>query len=122
LSKALPLILFTVLSNAAAQILLKRGMTAVGQVSLDPSSLTASLWRIALNPFVLAGFFTFVISMGSHLVVLSRVDLSFAYPFLSLAYVVVTAYAFFFFSENVSQARVAGIALICLGTVIVSRS
>jgi drug/metabolite transporter (DMT)-like permease len=121
-SKALPLILFTVLSNAAAQIMLKRGMTVVGRVSLDPSSLLGSFWQIALNPFVVAGFFTFVVSMASHLVVLSRVDLSFAYPFLSLAYVVVTAYAYFFFSENVGQVRIAGIVLICLGTVIVSRS
>jgi multidrug transporter EmrE-like cation transporter len=55
-------------------------------------------------------------------VVLSRVDLSYAYPFLSLAYVVVTAYAYFVFSENVSHLRIAGIALICVGTVLVSRS
>jgi multidrug transporter EmrE-like cation transporter len=121
-TKALPLILFTVLSNAAAQIMLKRGMIMVGRVSLDPSSLFASFWRIALNPFVIAGFFIFVISMASHLVVLSRVDLSFAYPFLSLAYVVVTAYAYLVFNEDVSQLRVVGIALICLGTVVVSLS
>jgi drug/metabolite transporter (DMT)-like permease len=121
-TKALPLILFTVLSNAAAQIMLKRGMIMVGRVSLDPSSLFASFWRIALNPFVVAGFFTFVISMASHLIVLSRVDLSFAYPFLSLAYVVVTVYAYLVFNEDVSQLRVAGIALICLGTIVVSLS
>lgn len=122
MTKALPLILFTVLSNAAAQIMLKRGMTTVGRVSLDPSSLFGSFWRIALNPFVIAGLFTFVISMASHLVVLSRVDLSFAYPFLSLAYVVVTVYAYFVFKEDVSQLRIAGIALICVGAVVVSRS
>jgi drug/metabolite transporter (DMT)-like permease len=116
------LILFTVLSNAAAQIMLKRGMMIVGYVSLDPTSLYSSFWGIALNPFIIAGFFTFCISMMSHMVVLSRVDLSFAYPFLSLAYVVVTAYAYFVFDEDVSQLRVAGIALICLGTVLVSRS
>ena len=94
----------------------------VGRLSLDPSSLLDSFWRVALNPFVIAGLFIFVISMASHLVVLSRVDLSFAYPFLSLAYVVVTAYAYFVFDENVSHLRVAGIALICLGTVLISRS
>jgi drug/metabolite transporter (DMT)-like permease len=121
-TSALPLILFTVLSNAAAQIMLKRGMMMVGRVSLDPSSLLNSFWDIALNPFIIAGFFTFCISMASHMVVLSRVDLSFAYPFLSLAYIVVTAYAYFVFDEDVSQLRVAGIALICLGTVLVSRS
>jgi drug/metabolite transporter (DMT)-like permease len=116
------LILFTVLSNAAAQIMLKRGMMIVGHVSLDLSSVYSSFWQIALNPFVIAGLFTFFISMASHIVVLSRVDLSFAYPFLSLAYVVVAAYAYFVFNEDVSQLRIAGIALICLGTVLVSRS
>lgn len=122
MTTALPLILFTVLSNAAAQIMLKRGMMIVGRVSLDPSSLYGSFWQIALNPFVIAGFFTFCISMTSHMIVLSRVDLSFAYPFLSLAYVVVTAYAYFVFDEDVSQLRIVGIALICLGTIFVSRS
>ena len=122
MTKTLPLILFTVLSNAAAQIMLKRGMMMVGRVSLDPSSLVSSFGQIALNPFVIAGLCTFFISMASHMVVLSRVDLSFAYPFLSLAYVVVTAYAYFVFHEDVSQLRVAGIALICFGTILVSRS
>ena len=122
MTTALPLILFTVLSNAAAQIMLKRGMMTVGRVSLDPSFLFGSFCQIAINPFVIAGFFTFCISMASHMVVLSRVDLSFAYPFLSLAYVVVTAYAYFVFDEDVSQLRIGGIVLICLGTVLVSRS
>jgi len=116
----LPLILLTVSTNAAAQILLKRGMVTVGYLSFDPSSLLVSFWRIALNPFVIAGLCTFVISMASHLVVLSRVDLSFAYPFLSLAYVIVTAYAYFVFNEDVSYFRVGGITLICLGTVLIS--
>jgi drug/metabolite transporter (DMT)-like permease len=121
-TKSIPLILFTVFTNAAAQIMLKRGMLIVGHLSLDPSSLLGSFWRVALNPFVVGGLFIFVVSMTSHLVVLSRVDLSFAYPFLSLAYVVVTAYAYFVFKEDVNQFRIAGIALICLGTVLISRS
>ena len=53
---------------------------------------------------------------------LSRVELSFAYPFLSLAYVVVAAYAYFVFKEDVNSLRIAGIGLICLGTILVSRS
>jgi multidrug transporter EmrE-like cation transporter len=54
--------------------------------------------------------------------VLSRVELSFAYPFLSLAYVVVAAYAYFVFKEDVNNFRIAGIALICMGTILISRS
>ena len=60
--------------------------------------------------------------MASHLVVLSRVQLSFAYPFLSLAYVMVGAYAYFVFGEDMSALRIAGFALIVGGTILISMS
>jgi drug/metabolite transporter (DMT)-like permease len=118
----IPLILFTVLTNAAAQIMLKQGMLLLGAFELSPGGLMAVAPRVVLNPFVILGLCTFVVSMGSHLMVLSRVDLSFAYPFLSLAYVVATLYAYFVFHEDVTPYRVAGIGLICLGTILISRS
>lgn len=122
MARYVPLILFTVLTNAAAQIMLKRGIMSVGSFSLDGGSVVSALLRAALNPWVILGMFTFVVSMASHLVVLSRVDVSFAYPFLSLAYVVVTIYAFFVFKEDVTALRAIGLALICLGTVLISQS
>src|SRR5690349_8942978 len=86
----LPMILFTVLTNALAQLLLKQGMLAAGQFSFNADGIATALPRLVLNPFLASGMAMFVISMASHLLVLSRVELSFAYPFLSLAYVVVT--------------------------------
>jgi multidrug transporter EmrE-like cation transporter len=118
----LPLILFTVTTNALAQILLKKGMLAVGTFTFSGDTALATILRIAFQPFVIAGMLTFVISMASHLIVLSRVDLSFAYPFLSLAYVIVGIYSYFIFGENVNIYRATGIALICLGTLLIARS
>jgi multidrug transporter EmrE-like cation transporter len=120
-TRFIPLILFTVLTNAAAQIMLKKGMLGLGPVTLE-AGLIQTVFRIVFNPWVFLGLATFVVSMASHLVVLSRVDLSFAYPFLSLAYVVVAVYAYFVFKEDVNALRVAGIGLICLGTILISRS
>lgn len=120
-TRYIPLILFTVLTNAAAQIMLKKGMLGLGAVTLE-AGIIPTVFRIVFNPWVFLGLSTFVISMASHLVVLSRVELSFAYPFLSLAYVVVAAYAYFVFKEDVNSLRIAGIGLICLGTILVSRS
>lgn len=122
MSRYIPLILFTVLTNAAAQIMLKKGMLGVGAVPLEASGAIGTAFRILFNPWVFLGLCTFVISMASHLIVLSRVDLSFAYPFLSLAYVVAAAYAYFVFQEDVNSMRIAGIGLICLGTVLISQS
>jgi multidrug transporter EmrE-like cation transporter len=119
---SLALILFTVLTNAAAQIMLKRGMMSVGALNLAENGLFSTVFSILFQPFVFLGLCTFVVSMASHLVVLSRVELSFAYPFLSLAYVIVAAYAYFIFGEDVGTLRVLGIATICLGTVLISLS
>lgn len=121
MSRYIPLILFTVLTNAAAQIMLKKGMLALGPLSMD-GGIVSTILRVVFNPWVFLGLSTFVISMASHLAVLSRVELSFAYPFLSLAYVVVAAYAFFVFKEDVNSLRIAGIGFICLGTILISRS
>jgi len=121
-SLSILLILFTVTTNATAQIMLKYGMTRHGPLTVSSDGIVWTILSVVFNPFVFLGLCTFVISMASHLVVLSRVQLSFAYPFLSLAYVIVTAWAFFVFGESVGALRVAGIALICFGTVLISLS
>ena len=58
--------------------------------------------------------------MASHLYVLSKVELSFAYPFLSLAYVAVAVASWWLFAEDLNAWRVGGIALICAGTVLIA--
>lgn len=118
----IPLILFTVLTNAAAQLMLKRGMTGLGPLDPGRDGLIATVLRVVFSPFVFFGLCTFVVSMASHLVVLSKVQISYAYPFLSLAYVVVAVYAYFFFQEDLSPARIAGIGLIVLGTIFIAQS
>lgn len=119
--KYLPFILFTVITNAAAQILLKQGMNAVGAFTIGGAESTmAVLSRIALNPFVMLGLGTFVVSTASHMFVLSRVDVSVAYPFLSLAYVLVTVWAVMFLNETVNGTQIAGIVAILIGTVLIA--
>jgi drug/metabolite transporter (DMT)-like permease len=121
MSQYIPFILFTVVTNAAAQIMLKKGMTGVGPLNLGGDETPLGLvFRVVFNPFVFLGLVVFVVSMASHLFVLSRVDVSFAYPFLSIAYVLVAVYAHLFLSEVLTWPHIAGIGLICLGTIFIS--
>ena len=121
----LPFILFTVFTNAAAQLMLKQGMLTLGSVATDgPTtaiSIVTMLFKIVFHPWVFFGLCTFVISMASHLYVLSKVELSFAYPFLSLAYVAVAVAAWMLFSEDLNAWRIAGIGFICVGTVLIAQ-
>lgn len=118
----LPFILFTVFTNAAAQLMLKAGMMNLGSISFTADTAILRIFQIVFNPWVFAGLVTFVISMASHLYVLSKVDISFAYPFLSLAYVAVALFAWLVFKEDLGALKIAGIALICVGTVLIAQS
>jgi drug/metabolite transporter (DMT)-like permease len=120
--KYLPFILFTVFTNAAAQVMLKQGMSSMGALGDASDAIIIRVFQVVFNPWVFVGLATFVISMASHLYVLSKVELSFAYPFLSLAYVAVAIFAYFVFSEDLNAWRIAGIAFICVGTVLIAQS
>ena len=91
MSKYFVFIIVTVILNAASQLLMKSGMAQVGQAELSGSKLISLLSAAALNPLIILGLVTMTISMGTHLMSLSRFDVSFAFPFISLAYVIVAA-------------------------------
>ena len=120
--KYIVFILFTVLTNAAAQLMLKQGMLSLGPLTFTADTAFARIFQVLFNPWVFAGLATFAISMVSHLYVLSKVELSFAYPFLSLAYVAVAIFAYFIFREDLNAWRIAGIGFICVGTVLIAQS
>ncbi len=121
----LPFILFTVFTNAAAQLMLKQGMLTLGPLANEAPTNAASViimvFRIVFHPWVFFGLCTFVVSMVSHLYVLSKVELSFAYPFLSLAYVFVAVAAWLWFSEDLNSWRIWGIGFICVGTIFIAQ-
>ncbi len=121
MTKYIPFILFTVMTNAVAQVLLKYGMINLGPISFSADTIIQRVFQIVFNPWVFAGLFMFVISMASHLFVLSKVDLSFAYPFLSLAYVVVAVIAWALFKEELGTYKIAGIAFIMVGTILIAQ-
>jgi multidrug transporter EmrE-like cation transporter len=122
MAQYIPLILFTVLTNFGSQILLKKGMTSLPQFEISAAGVRGAAFDIIFNFYVISGLFVMVVSMGSHLVVLSKVDISYAYPFLGLSFVLVTAWGYFVLAEGVNAWRVAGVALICLGVSLVAKS
>ena len=122
MSKYFSLILATVLLNATSQILMKTGMTQVGKFEFSGASFRQMAVGAATNLFIICGLVTMVISMVTHLMSLSRFDVSFAFPFLSIAYVLVLLYGYFAMGENVTALRVAGVSLVVVGTVLIARS
>jgi multidrug transporter EmrE-like cation transporter len=122
MNKYLPLILTGVLLNAAAQIVLKQGMRSIGTFAFTLDNLIPIGLRVGLNPFVLLGIGFYGISVVVWLLVLSRVDVSYAYPMLSFGYIVAALAGKILFGEPVDLTRWAGILTICVGVWLITRT
>lgn len=114
------LVLFSVSLNAMAQIVLRKAMT--GPPLPPASDVMALSFALAGNVWLWAGMLCYAASIGLWLVVLSRVEVSAAYPMLSIGYVIAAVMGYFFLGENVGIERIAGIALIGAGVMLVART
>jgi multidrug transporter EmrE-like cation transporter len=121
-SADLALVLTGVMLNAAAQLLLKAGSRAIADVPFSLANGWTLAERIALNPPILAGLGLYVVSVVFWILALSRVDVSIAYPMLSVGYIVTAMAGWLLFAENLSATRVAGIFIIIAGVWLVARS
>ena len=115
------LILVGVFLNAVAQLLLKAGTNSVGAIG-GMQALRGVAVALMLHPAIIAGMACYVVSLVVWIVALSRVDVSIAYPMLSLGYVMNAALASWLFGEHVDLQRGLGIGIILIGVTLVARS
>ncbi|MFB3884583.1 MAG: 4-amino-4-deoxy-L-arabinose transferase [Thermodesulfobacteriota bacterium] len=120
--KYIPLILAGVLLNAFAQILLKKGMLSIGYFEFQFQNFVPIIKKVTSNLFILSGLTSYVVSVAIWLLVLARAEVSYAYPFLSVGYVVVTLAGYFIFQEDLSWMRGVAVAIIIVGVLLLSRS
>jgi len=113
-------LLLSILAGALGQLSLKKGMLSIGGTSL-PEMLRSPL-AILTNPWIVAGGVLYVASFALWLVVLSRIELSKAYPMVSLGYVVTFALGVAFFQEQVSLVKIAGLLVVMGGVALLSFS
>lgn len=120
--KQLSLLLITVGLNVIGQYLMKRGMSDVGEITGALGEMAHHLAMAFLNPWVIGGLGAYGLSTFCWLILLSRVELSYAYPALSLGYVLITLVGFFVLGEAVTPTRWVAVLIICVGVFLVSQS
>lgn len=116
------LILLGVLLNAGAQLLLKAGMTQIGHFEFSLANAVPIGLKVLGNFPIITGLGMYVFSVGVWLLVLSRVQVSFAYPMLSIGYIVNALAANYLFGEPLTSMRILGIFIIISGVYLVAQS
>ena len=116
------LLMTGVMLNAGAQLLLKAGTNSVGVFEFSRDNIAPVGWKLVTEPHIVGGLACYVISVVVWIMALSRVEVSVAYPLLSIGYVVNALAAWYLFGEAVTPMRLFGIGIIIVGVWVVTRS
>lgn len=117
----LQLAIVSVILGAIGQVLVKLGARHL-ELSFARQELAATLWTLLRNLPVMGGLLLYGISFLLWVKVLTKLELSYAYPLVSIGYVLVMICSYWLFREQLSLPRLFGTGLIILGVVLVARS
>ena len=121
--KTFLMILVMIFTGPLGNVLLAKGMKSFGSIALwPPSQWLPEALRIFASPFIWLGILSLITFFISYMLVLTWADYSFVQPASSLAYGVVALLGYVVLGERVSGLRWAGVAIICLGVFVVSRT
>lgn len=119
---AFALVLTGVLLNAVAQLALKASVRGQGAIGLNPADALPTALRIAAEPWLWLGLGCYAVSVVVWILALSRVEVSIAYPMLSIGYIINALVAWAWLGEVLSANKIAGIAIITVGVIVLARS
>lgn len=111
----------TILFMVYAQIVIKWQVMGAGAFPADAGDKLWFLAQLLVNPWIVSALVASLLAAVAWMAAMTRLDLSHAYPFTSLAFVLVTVASAYLFHEPVTGPKIAGIALICLGIIVGSQ-
>ena len=114
-------IALTILFTVFGQLVIKWRVNEAGALPLEFGTKLLFLFNLLLNPWVLSGFFAAFLASLFWMAAMTKFDLSHAYPFMSLAFVLVLILSVVLFNESLNWQKIAGIALIAGGIAIGSQ-
>ncbi len=121
--KTFAFVLVAVLLGGTGHVMLSKGMKSVGDLTqASPSRLGPMITRAVTSPWVLLGVALQACFFFLYLTLLSRAEVSQLLPMTAMDYIVVALLAQWLLGDAVTAGRWAGIAVIVVGVVLITRS
>ncbi|WP_246148439.1 EamA family transporter [Candidatus Accumulibacter phosphatis] len=114
-------IALTLFFTVYGQLVLKWQMSGVGPL---PDGATSKLWFLLqqfLNPWIMTGLASAFLASLAWMAAMTRFDLNYAYPFMSLAFVIVMGFSVLFLNEPITVQRLLGTLMVVGGLIVMSR-
>lgn len=111
-------ILATITFTVYGQLITKWRVNGAGAFPPDILPKVVALLSLVMDPWIISSLFAAFLAFLFWVLALSKFDLSFSYPFMSLSFVLVLFMSFIFFREPLTLFKILGIAFIVLGIII----
>jgi multidrug transporter EmrE-like cation transporter len=116
--KALVLIFITIVFTVYGQLIIKWQVMRAGEFPTEAADSILFLLHLIINPWVISGLMAAFLAALSWMAAMTRLELSYAYPFMSLNFVLVLVLSGMLFQEPITLPKVIGMALIVLGILV----
>ncbi|GGB37788.1 EamA family transporter [Virgibacillus dakarensis] len=112
----------TIFFTVYGQLILKWKIDKAGSLPEVWKDKLIFLLQLLLDPVILSGFLSAFVASLFWMAAMTKFNISYAYPFMSLSFVLVFIFSILLFNEPVTIQKVVGLALIVLGIVVTSQS
>lgn len=113
-------ILLFVCLLTAGNVLWKYGLIQINGFMTNGKMWAKSLWELATCPFMWIGAFFYIIGTLYWFTILSRNNLSYVYPMVSIGYIFTSMMGVILFGETISMTGWIGMGIVLIGFVVLS--
>ncbi|MFA6498228.1 MAG: hypothetical protein WC256_03465 [Desulfurivibrionaceae bacterium] len=111
----------TILFTVYGQLIIKWRIPFHGDLPGETIAKIIFLLKLFFDPFILSGFVAAFLASLCWMAAMTAFELSYAYPFMGLTFVLVFLASVFLLGEHATGAKILGLALIVLGIIVTSR-
>ena len=114
-------ILGTIFFTVYGQLILKWRIGKYGALPIDFTDKLLFLLKLLLDPLILSGFFAAFLASLFWMAAMTKFELSHAYPFMAVNFVLVLIFSGMFFNEAITVWKIVGISLVVVGIIVGSQ-
>lgn len=114
-------VFMTVFLTVYGQVIIKWQINTLGKIPASFDDKLLFLSRILMNPWILSGLSAAFAASLCWMLAMTRLELNYAYPFVSLSFVLIVIAGSVFFNESITTWKIMGTVLIIAGVIVASR-
>ena len=115
-------IVMTLLFTVYGQLVLKWQISSAGKLPQGGLDKILFLLQQFINPWIISGFLSAFLASLAWMAAMTRFPLNYAYPFMSLAFIIVMVFSMLFLNESLTIQRIIGTSMVVIGLAVIARA